>query len=366
MTADWIKTVLSMNTHGPVVRVAVIRAEGSTPRDAGAFMLVTSLGQSGTIGGGALEFDAIKAARCLLDETEGAGKSRWVREVREYPLGPALCQCCGGFAWVLFEVFADAECAAVAAGTMARGHGATFIARHLRTGAPVQFVRDRRDLASLSESVAAPLRSMLSGAEPARAVLIEGGPSEPAWFIEPLVPPLQTLYLYGAGHVGREVVRVTEGLGFGIVWIDTDATRFPATIPSHARAVVASDPVDVARTAEPHAFHLVMTYAHPIDEAICRTLLRRHDIAFLGLIGSDTKRARFASRLKADGLTDAELTRLISPIGIDGLTGKAPSVIAISVAAQLLMVRQQLTPATDSAHAVKSVANSGELAQLSP
>ena len=346
-----------MLANGPVVRVTVIRAEGSTPRDAGTSMLVTDLTQSGTIGGGALEFEAVKAARRLLGSVQPGNTAQWVREVREYPLGPQLCQCCGGFAWVLFEVFAAAETLELKALHAMSVSSPTLLARHLMSGAPLHVLTDRRDAASLPDAVRGPAHAMLTGAEPARVVLIEGGPSTPAWFIEPMGQTAQRVYIYGAGHVGREVVRVTAGLGFEVYWVDTDAGRFPDEIAAHARRVIAPAPELVAAAAAPDAMHLVMTYSHPMDEMICRALLLRNDFAFLGLIGSKTKRARFAQSLRKVEVSDAALQRLVSPIGIGGLTGKEPAVIAVSVAAQLLLELQTRT-------AAKAIAKPNEMAQL--
>ena len=361
--SSWLETAIGMLANGPVVRVTVIRAEGSTPRDAGTSMLVTDLGQSlcqsGTIGGGALEFDAVKAARRLLACVEPGDTARWVREVREYPLGPQLCQCCGGFAWVLFEVFAAGEAEALMALQAMPASSPMLLARHLMSGAPLHILTDRRDAVQLPEAVGVPAHAMLTGTEPARVVLIEGGPSTPAWFIEPLGQTAQRVYLYGAGHVGREVVRVTAGLGFDVYWVDTDACRFPAEIAAHARPVIAPSPELVAAAAPADAMHLVMTYSHPMDETICRALLLRNDFAFLGLIGSKTKRARFAQGLVKAGVSNAALQRLVSPIGIGGLTGKEPAVIAVSVAAQLLLEVQTRT-------AAKAVAKPHEMAQLRP
>jgi xanthine dehydrogenase accessory factor len=340
MSSNWIKTVLGMVQHGPVVRVVIIRAEGSTPREAGAAMLISELGQSGTIGGGALEFESVKAARRLLDDASTDSAARWVREVREYPLGPELCQCCGGFAWVLFEMYTAAERATFAAIEPGDGASPMLLARHLQSGAPLQCFSDRHDAAGLPSAVAEPTHAMLTGAEPARVQLITGSPSEPAWFIEPIAPKLQRLYLYGAGHVGRELVRVTAGLGFGIQWVDTSPDRFPDPIAPHTQRLVAPDPAVIAAGATCGAFHLVMTYSHPMDLAICEALLKRGDFGYLGLIGSKTKRARFAQRLRGAGIPDATLQRMVSPIGISGLAGKAPAVIAVSVAAQLLIELQ--------------------------
>ncbi|HET6970161.1 MAG TPA: XdhC family protein, partial [Phenylobacterium sp.] len=87
------------------------------------------------------------------------------------------------------------------------------------------------------------------------------------------------------------------------------------------------------------------THSHDLDYRLTRAALRRGTFGYLGLIGSRTKRARFESRLRDDGIGDAELARLNCPIGIANLKSKEPSVIAIALAAQLLELTQEDQPA---------------------
>jgi xanthine dehydrogenase accessory factor len=133
-------------------------------------------------------------------------------------------------------------------------------------------------------------------------------------------------------------VRVLEDLSFAVTWVDTSADRFPKRIPPHAQAEVAPDPAVLAGNAAADAFHLVMTYSHALDLAVCHSLLRRGDFRFLGLIGSATKRARFLKRLAGLGIGAARLERLVCPIGVPGIGGKEPATIALSVAAQLVQL----------------------------
>jgi xanthine dehydrogenase accessory factor len=182
------------------------------------------------------------------------------------------------------------------------------------------------------------VREILSGARPRAPTLVRGAKGQPAWLIEPLIQPMHRLYLYGAGHVGRAIVRVLEDLPFAVTWVDTAAQRFPQTIPPHAKAEIAPDPAAFADSAEPDAFHLVLTYSHALDLAICHRLLRRGDFRFLGLIGSATKRVRFLRRLASLDIADTQLQRLTCPIGLAGIGGKEPAAIAISVAAQLVQL----------------------------
>jgi xanthine dehydrogenase accessory factor len=110
--------------------------------------------------------------------------------------------------------------------------------------------------------------------------------------------------------------------------------------PRVDKIVSASPPGDVPG-APPGTLYLVMTHSHPLDLEICAQVLRREDFGFLGLIGSQTKRARFASRLRAIGIPSHRLSRLTCPIGIPGIGGKEPAAIAVAVAAQLLIVAER-------------------------
>ena len=85
------------------------------------------------------------------------------------------------------------------------------------------------------------------------------------------------------------------------------------------------------------AFYLVLTHQHDLDLRITEAILRRNDFAFLGLIGSATKRQRFIHRFEQRGLPASAIARVTCPIGLPGLTGKEPEVIAASVVAQMLM-----------------------------
>jgi xanthine dehydrogenase accessory factor len=148
------------------------------------------------------------------------------------------------------------------------------------------------------------------------------------------------LWLFGAGHVGKAVVNAVTPLGFGITWIDSRPRIFPDGGNAAFQTLSSRAPhLEVARTPAGAAI-LVMTHSHAQDLDIIDAALKRMDLGFVGLIGSATKRARFLSRLKARGHSEQALARLVCPIGILGITGKEPEVIAVSVAAQLLAHRE--------------------------
>jgi len=143
--------------------------------------------------------------------------------------------------------------------------------------------------------------------------------------------------LYGAGHVGKAVANLLATLPCRLLWLDPRAGIFPDPLPGDIDTRVLQAPQATVEALPARAFHLVMTHSHALDLAIVETVLRRRDFTWLGLIGSATKRARFESRLRAAGIAEDLLARLVCPIGISGITGKEPAVIAVATAAQLLL-----------------------------
>ena len=145
-------------------------------------------------------------------------------------------------------------------------------------------------------------------------------------------PRRRPLWIYGAGHVGRAIVNVMAPLPhFDITWVDTAADRFPET---EVTTFVAADPVMATKHAPDDADHLILTYSHEIDFALCHALLSR-PFGSVGLIGSATKWARFRGRLASLGHTPAQISRIACPIG-DPSLGKHPAEIALGVATAMI------------------------------
>ena len=156
-----------------------------------------------------------------------------------------------------------------------------------------------------------------------------------AW---PAEPPRFFLQLHGAGHVGRAVVRLLAGLPCRVQWVDERESEFPPDVlPPHIERLCV-EPVQAEVAAAPAgAFFLVLTHSHVLDLALTEAILRRGDAAWFGLIGSKTKRARFEHRLLERGFSAAQLARMVCPIGLPGLWGKQPEVLALAVVAQMLL-----------------------------
>ena len=304
----WIDHVtLSLETHDRICLAVVSRIEGSTPRELGAFMVITETDFSGTIGGGTLEHDVLYQARVLLqDQQASRGRRFW----RNYPLGPSLGQCCGGFVSVMIEEI------------------------------------DQSDFTQWQE---------MAQNQSGYSILPDQGDAN--WHFSdqktpehglalPLTPQTMPFYLYGAGHVGRAVMEVTSGLPLDRFWVDTDQSRFPDHSADDITIIPAADPAQIAPYAPAGAIHMIMSYSHQLDLDICAALLKAGNAAHIGLIGSKTKRARFRSRLTDLGFTIHQIDQIICPIGLPEIQGKEPARVALSIAGQLAQWTYQETIAS--------------------
>ena len=303
----------------PAVLVTVAEAKGSTPREAGAKMLVKSAGIVGSIGGGQLELLAIDAARRMMAEEADRP------ELMRYSLGPDLGQCCGGAVRLLLE--------------------------------PLSKV-DRRWLTQWQAQSADPATRLLTTASSGAKSWVEAEEAKDgAWIvetgkgwqvIEAVRRRSRPLWLFGAGHVGRALAKVLAELPFEVTWLDSRFDGFPDEIPAGIRNVVAPRLAEKVDDAPSATLFLVLTHSHQLDLEICDRILSRGDFGFLGLIGSATKRARFLSALKGKGHNAVALERLVCPIGLAQIPGKQPMAIAVSTAAQLLALAAVETATAES------------------
>lgn len=256
-------------------------------------MLIYAGGQSGTIGGGALEH---RAARGAFDAAR----------VQQIALGPALGQCCGGAVSLVTEVFDTV------AQVPTTGHFARMI-----DGPEEMPLSIRRHLAQ-------------THAGQSTGLIWRDG-----WLCEPVAPARTPLWIWGAGHVGRALIDVLSPLPeFALTWIDTNLARYPEIVPPSVTVLPAENPADLVAHAPRDAQHLILTYSHKLDLDLCHGLLG-HGFAQAGLIGSQTKWTRFRNRLQSLGHSPTQISRITCPIG-DPSLGKHPQAIAVGVASCLL------------------------------
>ena len=321
----WPEKLAALVAAGePAALVAVAAVRGSAPREAGAAMIVTARDLFGTIGGGRLEYRAARLARTMLRDGARA-------RLEEFPLGPELGQCCGGHVALRFQRITAADRAWLypLRRWIAEGREAALVfaaGADGGAGLAVSGAETAGDLGPRGPVAARAARRVLAGA----------AASDDAWHVVRVRPPDCAVYLFGAGHVGRALASILGQLPCRVVWIDERKDAFSAAVPANVAAVRAGDPAAEAARAPNGTYFLVMTHSHARDRQIVEAVLRRGDFAYLGLIGSATKRARFAARLRAAGIGEAALARLVCPIGAEGIPGKEPGVIALAAAAEIM------------------------------
>ena len=304
---SWLNAALECIAAGDrAVLVTVAEAKGSTPRESGAKMLVRERDIVGSVGGGQLELLAIdQARRMMADKATRPGLMR-------YSLGPDLGQCCGGAVRLLLEPLGKTDRRWLTKWqTILTGADAYL----LTTGS-----NGEKSWAGVEQ-----------GEDGAR--IVEGQDWQ---VLEAVRRRSRPVWLFGAGHVGRALAKVLAELPFEVTWLDSRFDGFPEQIPAGVAHVVAPRLAEKVDEAPPATLFLVLTHSHQLDLDICDRVLRRGDFAFLGLIGSATKKARFLRGLRDRGHGQAALERLVCPIGLAQIPGKQPMAIAVATAAQLL------------------------------
>jgi xanthine dehydrogenase accessory factor len=379
---DWLPTLVRFLDLEPmVVRVVVAEVRGSTPREPGAFMLVGRDSVEGSIGGGQLEWEAIAGARTLLGDAAVAAR------VNKVVLGADVGQCCGGVVSLWLERFTRESLDLLRKAGDAGTRGCAVLSSTIK-GAEVEHkvvchagavagarasAAARAGAVGVDSGVGADAAARVGAAVPAvtdrllceprrRAlpVLTRDAAGE-ITFIERLDDEFPAVWLYGAGHVGQALARILVDLPLRLTWIDSRAELFPETVGGGVRILHDTDSLATVSEAPVGAYFIVMSHSHPLDFALCHALLERNDFAWLGLIGSASKAARFRSRLTRVGLGADVIGKLVCPIGVDGIDSKWPAAIAVAVAAQL-MQRISAVGVTDSARRV----GPGELAHVDP
>jgi xanthine dehydrogenase accessory factor len=319
--STWPTIARFLAEHGAAALVTLAEAKGSSPREPGARMVVAPDGRfTGTIGGGALEWGALAEAQALLARGDAA-------VTLDRALGPDLGQCCGGRVTLTIERFGAQERAMVERFAGIERGGALIT---VGNGRP-------REPATPAEAAALPAGEVLRRLPDGR--VIERFGTEPTPFC-----------LFGAGHVGRALCAALAPLPFAVTWIDTRPDAIPADTRTGVARVTEGDPVDVLTRAPDGAFVAVMTHSHALDLDIVIAALRAARFAYVGLIGSATKRARFVSAMRNVGIDPKAIEKLVCPIGLTAIRDKAPAAIAASVVAQLLIAREGMRAIAPTVH----------------
>ena len=344
VTPGWIGALdAALADERRAVLVLVAHVSGSVPRESGAAMVVTGRGQSGTVGGGHLEYEALRIAREAL---RGDGPAT---AMVRFPLAARVGQCCGGVATLAFTVVdVPARAWLDAARACARAGFAFGVVARIGTGdgAAARLIVSADDArgslgdAALDSAAIAFVRARLAaGAAGTLEMPVPG--STAALLVQLERPDPFPVVLFGNGHVARALVQVLGVLPMQVRWVDAREDGFPATVPGNVVVVGTDVPEAELRAAPPGAFVLTMTHSHALDFTLVEAALRRTDWRYVGMIGSAAKRAQLERRLLARGVARERLAGVVCPIGaaLPGLTGKAPGAIAVAVAAELMATK---------------------------
>ena len=299
---DWAEGAKAIiQQYGTVILVTLGKSKGSTPRGSGTKMLVGRDDTTGTIGGGNLEFMVTEQARKMLDAPDIHLK------YQHFALGPLLGQCCGGATNVLFEKLTKAH-----------------------------FPLLNQIIEARENKLPYGLVSATTGKEVNKHFVTTPPSDNSAEIVEWHQNDAVSLYMFGAGHVGKAMAAVLGRLNFEVKWIDDRKGQFPEVMADNVEKILSDDLVSQVGQAPAKAIFLIFTYSHQLDYEITAEVLKRDDFLYCGLIGSQTKRARFEKYfVKSDGSVE-QLKKLTCPIGLVHITGKSPDIIAIAVAAELL------------------------------
>lgn len=314
-------------------------------------MLVSDDSVIGTIGGGHLEFKAIGIARDILAQ---GGESALLR----FPLGASLGQCCGGLVNLLFEPVA------VDAKWVEKLHSLNHAGQDAVAVTPTHGITEKLIVttddfcgttgeSSVDNLLVNIARQRLADRTGSTIAAVGGE----QYFFE-YVPALNFhVVLFGAGHVGRALVKILGGLPCNVTWIDSRDEEFPCEIPANVEKCVNEFPADEVAHMRAGSYFLVMTHNHQLDQEICEHILQRQDFRYFGMIGSISKRRQFERRLVSRGIAAERLADMVCPIGAGGIHSKEPMAIAVSVAAELLQRYEQVQRQTTSATEIPQAAS---------
>ncbi|MBK0063599.1 MULTISPECIES: xanthine dehydrogenase accessory protein XdhC [unclassified Acinetobacter] len=304
----------------PVVLVTVVRADGSTPREVGATMVLgldqqQQIQQSDTIGGGHLEFQAIDIAKDML-----LGHEVRQRFTERFNLSARLGQCCGGVMWLLFErIGARLNCYDLIVSQKAWQNGQNIVRHVSDQQASVWYSADH----------------------PMQALQADWQRNDEHWQWRQIIQPYaMKVMILGAGHVGEAIVRCLLPLDVQVTWVDNRDHIFPLDLQDQIRCISTDLPALEITHFDRDGAILILTHDHQLDLQLCFEALKptQQSFAYVGMIGSKSKRAIFEKRMQARGYSSTQLEQLVCPIGIDGITSKKPAMIAIAVVAELLQV----------------------------
>lgn len=345
---NWPQQLIKLiNNDQKVVMVTVIQVKGSTPREVGAKVLITSNQLFGTIGGGNLEYQAEKIAHEILSNVSERSITQ------RFSLAAGLGMCCGGTIELLFEPITTTDIQWLELWSQnSTENKSTILVTDIKSSEKqkaIILIAESENQESNDVSINE-IQSVINSIDKNKlnnnSILIKTN-SGRVLFLEYQNQTNNNLILFGAGHVGQAIVKLMQDFDWKITWVDSRDncldSKIMAQLPHQVSLKITEFPVEEVIKAPPNSFYLVMTHDHSLDLKLSEQILAREDARYFGLIGSKTKRKRFEHRLKAKGLSVNTLNKMICPIGINGINSKHAAAIALSSAAQLIQLSESNT-----------------------
>lgn len=310
-----------------VVLVTIVASAGSAPRKTGSHMLVGTDGRlAGTIGGGNIEYQSDLKARGLLAEKRSCLHSFFLNEKDEEGLGMV----CGGDVDVLFQCIPHAsgtwrEIAHLLADAAAGTSGWLVLSL---SGADPCLLSDQKEL--LAGSMPDDVDALCSS-----SCVQAGG------FFSMPVRQKERAVIFGGGHIAQALVPILASVDFEPTVLD-NRPEFadPALFPC-AENVILGDYLAIADHLTLHAddYAVVMTHGHAHDLAVEAQLLR-HELAYVGVVGSARKTHMVRERLRSEGISEDRIASVHMPVGTK-IGAVTPAEIAVSIAGEMIAMRAE-------------------------
>jgi xanthine dehydrogenase accessory factor len=343
---DIFTTILDiLKTGEDLVLARIVNSKGSTPRTSGARMIVRRDNSiSGTIGGGFVEASAMKAAMDVF----GTGCSALFEIALSSEALAETEMICGGHLQILCEYIPSDQ------NTISLFESIVQKENKLRTRllctefheinkcltvARRMLLKDGKDIQTFAANpdIHEDILRMIKNTTGSAILVMEGRN-----YCIDVLESCHTVYIFGAGHVAKEVSSLAMNVGFHTVILD-DRIEFAneKRFPSPAGVVVLNSFENCFRNQDvyDHSYVVIVTRGHLHDKTVLAQALQTQ-AGYIGMIGSRRKRDSIYKALLQEGFTDQDLTRVHSPIGLS-ISAETPEEIAVSIVGELISHRAQ-------------------------
>lgn len=318
------------------VLVSVVDSAGSTPRGSGAKMAVFADGSyMGTIGGGSVEYLSIRQALKVLEEKRSLTKGFLLTKNQKADIG----MICGGNVEVFFQ-YVDGQDGSY---LQMIDYMITLYEKDVDAWL-VTVIGDDMVCETGVYDKQSGLRFMKAVSEEQIIPYLKNKSvctdTTPRCFVEPLIQS-GCVYVFGGGHVAQELVPVIAHVGFRVVvYEDRENFARPELFRGVHHTILGSfETLSEHITMRENDYAVIMTRGHQSDYEVMRQVLRTQ-AAYIGVIGSRQKIAATTKRLLEDGISEQDIARLHTPIGLP-IKGETPAEIAISIAAEMILFRAE-------------------------